>query len=189
MSRNLITPVGKASFPSLFKAKLNDLSGKAEYSVDILFDKKTDLSKLNEAVKKAVQKKWQGSPPKILKHPIKDGDALKANGEPYGPEYKGHFFITVKNTRKPGVVDSQNQPILTEQEIYGGCYIRASINAFAFDHKANKGTSLSLVNVQKVKEGEPFGEATMVAAEDEFDIIDDEQDNPANYSATSSLLG
>lgn len=185
---NIITPIGRASFPNLMKPKLNELSGKSEYSVDILFDKKTDLSKIKEAMDKAIKGKWGTKVPKVLKNPIKDGDGIKQNGEPYGPEYQGHFFITVKNTRKPGVVDAQAQPILTEEEIYGGCFVRASLNPFAYDHAANKGVSLSLINLQKVKEGEPFGEASKIAAEDEFDVIDDEQDNPANYQR-SDLLG
>lgn len=186
---NLITPVGKASFPNLFKPKLNELSNKSEYSVDILFDKKTDISPIQSAIDKAISDKWGAKSPKVLKNPIKDGDGVKANGEPYGPEYHGHFFITVKNTRRPGVVDAQTQPIIAEEEVYGGCFIRASLNPFAYDHAANKGVSLSLINVQKVKEGEPFG-AAKVDAEQEFDVVDDEVDNPANYEAgNSSLLG
>jgi len=187
MTNKVITPVGRASFPNLMKPKLNEMSGKSEYSVDILFDKKTDLTKLKELLEKTIKEKWGTKIPKILNNPIKDGDGTKKNGEPYGPEYHGCFFITVKNTRKPGVVDSQNQDILTEEEIYGGCFIRASVNAFAYDRSGNRGVSLSLNNVQKVKDGEAFGAARVLAA-DEFDVIDDEADNPDNYQS-SNLLG
>ena len=187
MTNKVITPVGRASFPNLMKPKLNEMSGKSEYSVDILFDKKTDLTKLKELLEKTVKEKWGTKVPKVFNNPIKDGDGTKKNGEPYGPEYHGCFFITVKNTRKPGVVDSQNQDILTEEEIYGGCFIRASVNAFAYDRSGNRGVSLSLNNVQKVKDGEAFG-AARVSAADEFDVIDDEADNPDNYQS-SNLLG
>jgi hypothetical protein len=187
MTNKVITPVGRASFPNLMKPKLNEMSGKSEYSVDILFDKKTDLTKLKELLEKTIKEKWGTKVPKVLNNPIKDGDGTKKNGEPYGPEYHGCFFITVKNTRKPGVVDSQNQDILTEEEIYGGCFIRASVNAFAYDRSGNRGVSLSLNNVQKVKDGEAFG-AARVSAADEFDVIDDEADNPDNYQS-SNLLG
>lgn len=183
----IITPVGRASFPNLMKPKLNQMSGKSEYSVDILFDKKTDISVLKDLVDRTIKEKWGTKTPKVLKNPIKDGDGVKNNGEPHGPEYHGHFFITIKNTRKPGVVDAQNQDILTEEEIYGGCFIRASVNAFAYDRSGNRGVSLSLNNVQKVKDGEAFGSAKASAA-DEFDIIDDESDNPDNYQS-SNLLG
>lgn len=187
MTNKVITPVGRASFPNLMKPKLNEMSGKSEYSVDILFDKKTDLTKLKELLEKTIKKKWGTKVPKVLNNPIKDGDGTKNNGEPYNPEYHGHYFITVKNIRKPGVVDSQNQDILTEDEIYGGCFIRASVNAFAYDRSGNRGVSLSLNNVQKVKDGEAFGAARQSAA-DEFDVIDDEADNPDNYQS-SNLLG
>lgn len=183
----VITPVGRASFPNLIKSRLNEMSGKSEYSVDILFDKKTDLSKLKDLVDSTIKERWGTKIPKVLIQPIKDGDGTKRNGEPYGEEYHGHYFVTVKNTRKPGVVDSQNEDILTEEEIYGGCYIRASINAFAYDRSGNCGVSFSLNNVQKVKDGEAFG-AARVAAADEFDVIDEEADNPDNYQS-SNLLG
>lgn len=186
---NLITPIGKASFPNLFKAKLNELSGKSEYSVDLLFDKKTDISSIKDSIAKVTKAKWGSKIPKVLKNPIKDGDGVKQNGEPYGTEYHNHFFITVKNTRKPGIVDSQAQPILTEEEVYGGCHVRASLNPFAYDHAANKGVSLSLVNLQKIKDGTPFGGEASVSAESEFDIVDEEVDNPDNYKEGSSLLG
>lgn len=187
MTNKVITPVGRASFPNLMKPKLNEMSGKSEYSVDILFDKKTDLTKLKELLEKTIKEKWGTKVPKVLNNPIKDGDGTKNNGEPYNPEYHGHYFITVKNTRKPGVVDSQNQDILTEEEIYGGCFIRASVNAYAYDRSGNRGVSLSLNNVQKVKDGDAFG-AARAAAADEFDVIDDEADNPDNYQSLN-LLG
>jgi len=192
MTNKVITPVGRASFPNLMKPKLNEMSGKSEYSVDILFDKKTDLTKLKSIIDQTIKNRWGTKVPQVLHNPIKDGDGTKRNGEPYGPEYHGCFFITVKNTRKPGVVDSQNQDILTEEEIYGGCFIRASVNAFAYPKEGSKfqgnsGVSLSLNNVQKVKDGEAFG-AARVSAADEFDVIDDEADNPDNYQS-SNLLG
>jgi len=186
---NYVTPVGKASYTYLLKPKLNAKSGKMQYSTDILFDKKIDLSKLKAAIEETIKEKWGAKRPKVLHSPIKDGDGVKPKtGEPYGDEYHGCFFITTKNTRKPGVVDAQTQPILDESEIYGGCYIRASLKPFAYDVDGSKGITLYLINVQKVKDGEPFGGDAKVSPENEFDVIDDEQDNPANYQQ-SNLLG
>lgn len=192
---NAKTPVGRVSFPNLLKPKLNDMNPaapKMEYSVDLLFDKKTDLSPLKAAIDKAIGEKWGAKPPKGLMLPIKDGDGTKRNGEPYGPEYHDHYFITLKNTRKPGVVDANAQAIVGEEEIYGGCFGRASFNAFAYEKAGNKGVSLSLINFQKVKDGEAFG-SNRIDAESDFEAIDsDEADNPANYESASkkkSILG
>lgn len=193
---NAKTPVGRISYPNLLKPKLNDMNPaapKMEYSVDLLFDKKTDLSVIKAAIDKAIADKWGSKPPKGIASPIKDGDGTKPrSGEPYAPEYHGQYFITLKNTRKPGVVDAQAQPIIGEEEIYGGCFGRASFNTFAYEKGGNKGVSLSLINFQKVKDGEAFG-ASRIDAETDFDPIDSEEaDNPKNYEqpkSKASILG
>jgi len=185
---NIITPVGQASYPRLFQPQLNEDNGKYYYAVDILFDKQTDLSLLKSAIDKVAKDKWGDKIP-AFNHPnFKDGDLKRKKNGDKVPAYLGKIYITVKNTHKPGVVDAQAQPILSEQEIYGGCFIRASFSPFAYDHKMNKGVSLSLKNVQKVKDGERFSGELEVHAEEEFDAIDGEQDNPANYQQ-SALLG
>lgn len=179
---NAKTPVGRINYPVLFgDGKLNTLSGKKEYSVDILYPKNTDLSLIKTEIDKAIETKWGSKPPKGLRSPIKDGDGTKQNGEPYAAEYKGCYFITLKNTRKPGVVGRDAQPLMDSGEIYSGCFGRASFNAFAYDQKANKGVSLSLINFQKLEDGEPIAQRR-IAAEDDFDAVDSEEaDNPANY--------
>lgn len=187
---SFVTPVGKASFPNLFKPRHNQMSGKDEFSIDILFDKKkTDLSKIKDLLNKVAKDKWGDKMPKFINQPIKDGDGVKPkSGEPYDANYHGHYFITLKNTRQPGVVDAQTQPIINPADIYGGCFVRCSVKAFAYDRSGNKGVSLGLDHVQKVKDGEPFG-AARTSAENVFDVIDDdESDNPANYGS-ANLLG
>lgn len=196
---NAKTPVGLISYPVLFgNGKLNSLNGNNEYSVDILFPKNTDLSVIKAEIDRAIEAKWGSKAPKGLRNPIKDGDGTKQNGEPFAPEYKGHYFVTLKNTRKPGVMSADGvTPITDEGEIYGGCYGRAIFNAFAYDQPANKGVSLSLIHFQKAKDGEPFG-ASRIAIDYAFDAIDSEEaDNPANYEQPvaaaskkrSSILG
>lgn len=180
---NVMTPRGLINYPVLFEdGKLNALSGKKEYSVDILFPKNTDLSVIKEEINKAIEAKWGSKPPKGLRNPIKDGDGTKQNGEPYKSEYKGHYFITLKNTRRPGVMAPDAvTPITDPSEVYSGCEGRAIFRAFAYDQPANKGVSLSLIHFQKTKDGEPIA-GRAVEIEGAFDAIDSEEaDNPANY--------
>jgi len=197
---NIKTPVGRVCYPTLLKPKLNDMNPatpKMEYSVDLLFKKDSDISVIKNAVDKAVSEKWGAKKPVDLNTPIKDGDAKRdKNGDPVAA-YAGCFYITLKNTRKPNVVDANVQPILSEDEIYGGCYGRASFTAYAYpklpDPRKKRGVSLSLVNFQKVKDGEPFGSVAQVGAETDFDVVDGEMDNEANYAAPAakkkSILG
>ena len=60
------------------------------------------------------------------------------------------------------------------EEIYSGCYVRASINAYAFNIQGNSGVSFGLNNIQKVRDGEPLGGGGS-KAEDDFD--DDFEDD------------
>ena len=94
MSTQVVSPKGQFSYPNLFKARRNNLNkdDKREfYSVDILFDKSADLSKLNEGIQAELEKKLGADKtkyPKKLNLPIKDGD------EKCTPEYAGKFYIT-----------------------------------------------------------------------------------------------
>jgi len=180
---NTITPRGRVSFANVFKPKKNDLNDKLEYSMDLLFKKTDDISSIKNEIRRVIEEKWQGKPPMGLKIPIKDGDALKSNGTSYPPEYAGHVFITFKSTTQPGLVDSARQPIINPSEFYSGCEAIVHYKAFAYDHKANKGVSLGLNNVQKVAEGTPLG-GSRAKAEDVFGDLGSE--NPANYASASA---
>ena len=57
-------------------------------------------------------------------------------------------------------------PITQQDEIYGGCYCKAQLNAYAYEQAGNRGISFGLLHLQKVKDGEPFGIRTR--AEDAF---------------------
>ncbi len=194
------TAIAKISYPNLFKPKLNTLSAKNQYSVDLLFSKNTnDIDVIKKAIETEIRESFPDAiknPAKLkaIRNPIKDGDGTKEKtGEPYSSEYHGHWFITLKNERKPGVVDAKLQPIVNEEEIYGGCFGRASFTTYSYPKAGSKnqaigrGVSLSLVNFQKVRDGEPLGGGgPLVAADADFDdgVVDSaESENPANYKS------
>lgn len=165
MSTQVLTPEFRVAFPKVFKAERNDLNGKDEYSLVALFPKGADLSKLKAAAKAAAEKKWGSDPkkwPKNLRDPFRDqGDREKEDdaGNAYLPAgyEKGAFYLNLKSTKRPGLVNAQVQDIIDETDFYGGCYARAQVNAFAYDNKGNAGISFGLNHVQKLKDGESFG--------------------------------
>ena len=76
-------------------------------------------------------------------------------------------MFSVKSATRPGVVDTDLQPIIDPEELYSGAYYRASINPFAWDHPTGgKGVSFGLNYVMKVRDGEPF--SGRKAAEEDF---------------------
>lgn len=166
---NVMTPAFRVSYPKVFKPEINQLSNKSEYSVVALFKKGEDLSALKKAAEEALveklgadKSKW----PKNLKSPFRDqADREKDGVMPNGYE-KGAIFLTLKSTQKPGVVDSNVQPIIDEADFYAGCFARATIRASYYDHAGNRGVAFYLQNIQKVSNGEPL--SGRVSAENEF---------------------
>lgn len=161
---NINTPTFRVSYPNVFKAKKNDLNGKDEFSVVALFKKGEDLSALKAAAQKAIVDKWgpdKAKWPTNLRSPFRDQAerAKEVDGKrilPAGHE-EGAIFLNLKSSQRPGVVDQNVQDIIDESQFYAGCFARASVNAYAYDQKGNRGVSFGLGNIQKVKDGDPLG--------------------------------
>ena len=177
----VVTPKFRVSYPNVFKPKLNELSGKEEFSLVALFEAGEDLSKLQAAVKAAIVKKWgsdSSKHPKNLRTPFRDQSDREKDGKLPAGHTAGAIFINLKSQDRPGVVDASVQPILDEKEFYAGCYARASVNAYAYDMKGNKGVAFGLGNVQKMGDGDPLGGRT--TAEMDFGPVENAGDTSAN---------
>jgi len=173
-----ITGEFRLSFPSLFQ-KTGFAGGAEKYGITMLFDKKKgkkDADAILQAAKAVLAtnpKKWKPALLKevqgqLAKKLIRDGNTKDYIG------YAGNFFMTAKNERKPGLVDERAQPIIDQEDIYPGCYCRASIVPFVYDNAGNRGVALSLQNVQKLRDGESFMGGTK--AEDEFSAVETDDD-------------
>jgi Protein of unknown function (DUF2815) len=157
-----MTPHFRVAYPVVFKPKLNELSKKEEYTLTCLFPKGTDLSGLKALAQAAIIKKWGEDKtkwPKDLQSPFKDQAEFKnqTTGKMYDGAEPGCTMIRLKSYQQPVVFDQQKNEILEERHFYGGCFARATVNAFAFDQGKNRGISFWFNAVQKVKEGDPLG--------------------------------
>jgi len=156
----LNTPRFRGSYINVFKARKNDLNGKDEYSLVALFPKGADLSALKKAAEAAIiaklgadKTKW----PKGMRNPIRDQAEREKDGKlPDGHE-AGAFFINLKSTERPGVVDANVQDIMEERDVYSGAWYIANVRPYYYDQKGNKGVSFGLLNLQKVADGDPLG--------------------------------
>lgn len=175
----VVTGKVRLSYCHLFEPFASFEGQDPKYSVVILVPKtdKATINKIKAAQQAALElgksTKFGGSIPKNWKNTFRDGDEeadLDKN-----PEYAGHYFMTISNKTRPGIVDQQVQPILDQSEVYSGCYARVSMNAFAFSASGNKGVSFGLNHVQKVADGEPFGSVTK--AEDDFEPLEEDEES------------
>lgn len=191
--KKVITHEFRVSFPAVLTPKAFE-DQEPKYSLVMLYDKKTDLSKpatnkageplsmsMKQAVFNAATEKWGPKEkwPKNLRLPFRDGDEKSDT-----PGYAGMIFVSASSKQQPGLVNAQRQPILNERDFYAGCYARAELIAFAYEKMGNKGVSFSLQNVQKLRDGEPF--SGRKNAEDVFDSVEDGSDSEESYEGAES---
>jgi len=184
-----VTPKFRVSYPSLFTPKKNDLNGKTEFSVVALFKKGENLEMLTKAAQAALVKKFGADKtkwPENIRSPFRDQKERAKNVDgrkvlPDGYE-EGAIFMNLKSMNRPGVVGPDMVPVLDEQELYAGCYARASVMAYAYDIKGNRGVSFGLQNVQKVADGDTLSGRSKV--EEDFAPIADSGTDLGTMSAS-----
>ena len=175
-STKVVTGKVRFSYVNIFKSRSYN-GGDEKFSVCLLIDKedKKTLKKINEAIEAAIQEgissKWNGKKPANLKLPLRDGDIDREDDEACA----GMMFLNANSTQKPGIVDKDLVEILDPDEVYSGCYGRASISFYPFNVNVNRGVGVGLNNIQKLSEGERLG-GSRASAEDDFsdDFEDDE---------------
>lgn len=172
MSTKVVTGKVRFSFCNIWEPKAPQGGGEAKYSVTLLIPKSdtATVEKIKAAMAEARDNfcKRNGASALPIKpnHTLHDGDGVRDSGDPYGPECKGCYVITVGSKNKPVIVDNMRNPVTDPGEVYSGCYGRASINFYGYNSNGKKGISAGLLSIQKLHDGEPFG---TVGSADDFD--------------------
>ena len=187
MATKVVTGLVRLSYVNIFKSRSFSEGQDAKYSICLLIPKedKATIKKIKAAIEEACQEgiasKWGGKRPANLKLPLRDGDEERADE---AEEYEGMYFINASSNQKPGIVDKDLNEILDPDEVYSGCWGRASINFYAFNTSGNKGIGAGLNNIQKLKDGEHLGAARASAESDfgdGFKATDDDGDGGDDF--------
>ena len=171
MTTKVVTNRVRFSYLNVFAPRLNDLSGKTEFSTQVLVPKSdtATVNALKAALTAALKAKFGDKKPAGIKNPLKDGDAPVAEGgKELGPEYAGHYYFSCKCSadKPPQVVDHEGQALMSAKDFVSGDFGRVSVTAFAYDVKVNKGVSFWLNNVQMLEKGDSLGGGATTAADD-----------------------
>jgi hypothetical protein len=157
----VLTGEVRLSYLNVITPRASQPGAEPKYSVTLLIPKtdtatKADIdASMQAAAQEAVAKVWTGARPPQLRAPLYDGDGVRANGEPFGPECKGHWVITVSSKTKPQVVGYDNINVeLAPSDIYSGMYGRVTIRFFGYSNSGNKGIGCGLGNIMKTRDGE-----------------------------------
>lgn len=172
MNTRVITGKVRFSYANIWEPKSIN-GGEEKYSVSLIIPK-SDTRTLN-AIKAAIERakqdgvsKFGGKIPANLKLPLRDGDIDRPDDE----AYKNSYFINANSKDRPQIVDKSVKPILNQDEVYSGCYGRASINFYAFNQNGNKGIACGLGNLQKLEDGETL--SGHARAEDDFEAYEED---------------
>jgi hypothetical protein len=184
MATKVITNKVRFSYVNIFRSRAFREGQDAKYSICLLIPKsdKAGIAKIQKAIDEAVQEgissKWGGKKPKNLKLPLRDGDEERADE---APEYEGMYFLNANSNSKPGIVDKDLNEVLDPDEVYSGCWGRASINFYPFDSNGNRGVGVGLNNIQKLKDDERLGAARAKAEEDFSDGFEDDDEDEEDF--------
>lgn len=169
MSNTIVTGEVRFSFVNIFEPKAGQNGGEPKYSITILLPKSDIATKqmidreIQNELQNGISTKFGGTMPAMPAIPIHDGDGVRPNGEPFGEECRGCWVFTASTKQKPEVVDENRQPVLTQTQVYSGCYGRVSLRFFAYNQAGKKGVGCGLGNVQKLRDGDPLGGRTTAA--------------------------
>ena len=156
LNTKYVTPEIVCSYPSLFEPR-EKLSGVMKYSLSCPIPKNdvTALQAIKQCIVVAAVNKW-GEKARDLKgiiNPMNDAEEKGKDDEIYANTY----YFNANSNNRPGVVDSNIQPVLDHEEVYPGCIIRAAVNFYATDVGGSKRVAVGLNNVMKVRDGERIG--------------------------------
>lgn len=202
----IVTPEFRLSFPAVWEPKASFKGTDPKYSIRMLFAKTEDIRELKKLAFDTIVGQWGNDKAKWPGNlrtlnlgtflsttgkdgwPFRDGDSQSYDG------YAGCVVVGATAKDRPGVVDNKLKPIIDKDDLYAGCYCRASITAFAFEKRneqgviISQGVSFGLQNLMKTRDGEPFSGRSR--AEDDFADYSagdadgaPEWDRPENYQA------
>lgn len=173
---NVVTPKARLAFPALFEPRGFN-GAQPKFSCVLVFDKAAqetaEYQNMKKAAGAAAKAKFGDKPPKSMRSPFRPG----SDKEGTAGFDDDCVFITVSTKKQPKVVDRKKVdgkfPVITDEDrLYPGCFVRASINAFAYDNSGNKGVSFGLNNVQFIDDGERIATGGGRSADNDFDDVE-----------------
>lgn len=165
----------RLSFPALWQPRVGpDANSKPSYQASFILDKKTnaaDIEKVRAVIAGIVKESFKGKqPPKIC---LRDGSE-KPDVDGYGD---GVMFISARSDKRPEVVARNMEKIIeSDNKVYAGCVVNATVRLWAQDNNYGKRINAQLRAIQFVKDGAAFGEGAIDVTK-EFTALPDDDDN------------
>jgi len=149
------TPVGRVSFPAVDIPIAVEEGQDKKFRLTLIFDKASqNTPEFKEMMRDVVSVRDAkfGTKKAGAQLPFRKCEE-KAHVNGYDVE--GGVFVTLTSKRKPQLFGPRGEE-LGPDDVYAGCYARATYRVFDYEKKAKYGVSLGLGNIQKARDGEPL---------------------------------
>ena len=158
----------RLSFPSLFSTSMFGDEDTGKYDATFLIDK--DDTETIDKIKAEGNRLAKAAGIKVPRDRwcLRDGDESEYDG------YAGNMSIKASTKKRPTTIDRDRTPLTAENDdkLYAGCYVNGIITLWVQNHpKYGKRVNATLLGVQFLAHGDPFGAAGIDA--DEFEMLDD----------------
>lgn len=142
--------------------------GDPKFSCTLIYENK-DRGVLDQAVQKVVGLKWgpkglEDFKKGLIKNPVFEGTSPQAHSKQTGELWAGFgpdvCFIRCKNNSDapPRVLFQSKLVEATKEEVYSGCYGRAVLNAYSWEHPTGgRGVTFNIRIFKKTRDGESLG--------------------------------
>ncbi len=166
----------RLAFPDIFQATAIDEGAKPRYSATFLFEPGSETHKtILRSMLAAAKIFWGDKGEEIFKALLKkdsqiclhDGSGKDCDG------YEGMLYISAHNYTRPGVFDSNREPIFSEAlgRPYSGCYVNCVVEFYGQKHKqSGNRINCSLSSIQFFRDGTSFTGGRPGTADDYDDV-------------------
>lgn len=169
--KKFMCPKARISYPYLFSPRPPNPKKPDEeprFGVALIFEEGTDLKPMMLVAMEVAQARWPKAPAMIksgrLHWPFRsDPEDVAEKGYPLGST-----FTNTSAKSKPGVVDASLADVTDPGDAYAGRYCFASVTAYTYDVKGNKGVTFGINNLQILEHGERLD--GRMSPQDEFEV-------------------
>lgn len=178
---NIVIGPVRFSYLHAFEPQAAKGSEVKKYSVSAIIPKSdtATIAKVNAAIEAAKligkDSVWKGKIPANLKPLLHDGDVERPEDE----AYRGAMYLNCNATTKPGLVDANRNPIMSQDELKSGDYGYLNISVFPYNN-VSVGVGAGFNHLMKTKDGEAL--SSRISVDEAFKDIDIPAVNP-NASA------
>lgn len=175
----VITNSVRCSYVHLFEPIAQGEINEGKYTVSLIIPKedKDTIKVVKQAIKNCFEAnkdtKLKGVSIDKVAEVLHDGDKDRPEDE----AYKNSYYLSAKSSRKPVIWNSKGEQITDPNEFYSGVWAKADITFYAYDQKINKGISVAINAVVKVKDDDALSGPTVSFSDFDFESDNDESDD------------